>query len=134
MKYTAEQRKRIWKSTNGRCHLTGRRLKLADYGTTWEIDHSRPRARGGSDHANNLKPATITANRAKQAASSRAVRRRHGLSRSPMSPAERSRTKSRRALGGAVAGAALAAAVLGPPGLFFGAAVGALFGHSGKPE
>lgn len=104
MTYTDEQLKRIWKSTDGRCHLTGRRLLLKDYGKTWEVDHSKPRAKGGSDHGNNLKPALVSANRSKQATGSRATRRSHGLKRSPMSAAEQGRKRGGNTASGAVLG------------------------------
>ncbi len=46
---------------------------------------SRQRARGGTDHGNNLYPAAISVNRSKQDRSSRSVRREYGLTRAPPS-------------------------------------------------
>lgn len=31
----------------------------------WEIDHSRPQSKGGTDHLNNLQPMNTSANRSK---------------------------------------------------------------------
>lgn len=31
----------------------------------WEIDHSIPRSKGGTDHLNNLQPMNVSANRSK---------------------------------------------------------------------
>lgn len=134
MAYTKDELRRIWKSTDGRCHLTGRRLLLKDYSETWEVDHSRPRAKGGSSHGNNLKPALVSANRSKQATGSRAVRRRNGLTRSPMSPGEQGRKRSSNTAGGALVGATTGAAIAGPPGLVVGGILGALLGASQRVE
>jgi hypothetical protein len=134
MAYSKEQLSRIWKCTDGRCHLTGKRLRLRDYGKTWEVDHSKPRAKGGSDHGNNLKPALMSANRSKQATSSRATRRKHGLTRSPMSREEQGRTRATNATAGGLAGAAAGAAIGGPAGALVGGVLGALLGRSAKVE
>ena len=134
MAYTEEQIRRAWKSTDGRCHLTGRRLRLSDYGRTWEIDHSKPRAKGGSDHGNNLKPALLVVNRSKQASTSRAVRRAYGLQRSPMSRAEQNRNRVNNAAGGAVLGAVAGGAMAGPVGALVGGVLGGLVGHGTKVE
>ena len=37
--------------------------KTSDMG--WEIDHSKPQSKGGSDHLNNLQPLNTKANRQK---------------------------------------------------------------------
>lgn len=141
MAYTLEELRRIWKSTDGRCHLTGRPIKLKDYGKTWEVDHSKPRAKGGSNHGNNLKPATISANRSKQARSSRAARRAHGLPRSPMSPAEQERRRSQNTRTGVAIGAAVGALMtvaMGPMGRvvggLIGGIIGGLIGHDAEVE
>ncbi len=134
MAYKKAQLQRIWKSTDGRCHLTGRRLRLKDFGVTWEVDHSKPRARGGSDHGNNLMPALVAANRSKQAMTSRAVRRGNGLRRSPLSPAEQQRNRSNNAAAGAALGVAAGAVVAGPFGAVVGGLVGGIFGHGRKVE
>lgn len=73
MSYCKAELDRIFTTTAGRCHLCHRRLARKNYGAdgqrgAWEVDHSLPRARGGSDHGNNLRPAHIACNRSKQAA------------------------------------------------------------------
>jgi hypothetical protein len=112
--------RRIFEKTDGRCHLSGRKLRFKDYGDAdasggWEVDHSVPRACGGTDHGNNLFPAAISANRAKQDRSTRSIRNAHGLTRAPPSREEKLRlqeeTQAEAALaglgGGAAAGAGL---------------------------
>ena len=48
----------------------GNEIYYSSYGknTTmgWEIDHSKPKAKGGTDHLNNLQPLQTTENRKKQ--------------------------------------------------------------------
>jgi len=139
--YTKEERKRIWERTDGRCHLTGKHLKLKDYGVTWEIDHSKPVAKGGANHGNNYFAASISANRSKQARSSRSVRRDNGLNRSPMSRKEQEKRRDANTLKGAAGGAAAGAALLGalfPPATLLGAGIGglagALLGNKAKVE
>ena len=132
MCYLKHELQRIWKSTNGRCHLTGAALRLSDYGRTWEVDHSKPKAVGGSDHGNNLKP--VSANRAKQARSSRSVRREAGLTRAPLSAKAIERARTDNAVGGALGGAGVGALLGGPAGALFGALLGAVFGHDSKVE
>jgi 5-methylcytosine-specific restriction endonuclease McrA len=134
MSYTKAELRRIWASTAGRCHLSGKCVRLSDYGSTWEVDHSKPRAKGGSDHGNNLKPATLKANRSKQARSSRAARRDHGLARSPMSKKEQGRRRGNNTAAGLAMGAGAGAAIGGPPGALIGGLLGALFGNGRKVE
>jgi 5-methylcytosine-specific restriction endonuclease McrA len=111
MAYTKEQRARVFRSADGRCHLCGLDLVEAHYGsefcnvpTGWEIDHQRARVHGGTDHGNNLRPAHISCNRSRQARSAAAVRAENGLARPPLSRAKR----NERQAGGAAVGAAIA--------------------------
>lgn len=47
----------------------GNVMYYASYGKTskmgWEIDHSKPRSKGGTNHLNNLRPLNTIANRKK---------------------------------------------------------------------
>ena len=47
----------------------GNTMYYASYGKStdmgWEIDHSKPQSKGGTDHLNNLQPLNTSANRAK---------------------------------------------------------------------
>ena len=114
-------------------------LALMSYGVhgargAWEIDHSIPVARGGTDHMNNLFPAHIACNRGKQARSSRSVRRHNGRTRAPLSVAARERSKLRKALAAAVLGGALGARFGGPAGFWMGAIVSGLGGYGTDPD
>ena len=139
MGYEKEQLDRIFHSTAGRCHLCHRPLARKNYAAdgrrgAWEVDHSVPRARGGSDHGNNLKPAHIACNRSKQEADNRAIRRGHGHTRSPLSPKEIESKRTRNALIGSSSLALAGGAVFGPPGFVIGALLGGFVGHEVSVE
>lgn len=60
----------VYGKTNGYCHYCGKKLSFVNYGRkgfhgAWEIDHSKPKSRGGSDYLRNLVPACIECNRLK---------------------------------------------------------------------
>lgn len=54
-------RKHVHTKTNGRCHLCGVRLSL----NSMEMEHSRPKSLGGTNHMNNLMPSCRSCNREK---------------------------------------------------------------------
>ena len=54
-----ERRPRIYDKTGGYCHHCNRKLAWTNNGApdrrgAWEIDHSKPKSLGGTDHLNNL--------------------------------------------------------------------------------
>ena len=107
--WTEQQKRQCWDRTDGHCHITGTRLDYWRYGDQWEIDHSRPRKCGGTDHPNNLFPALVSANRYKGTTQARAVRFKLGT-RLPESRRSRERRERRILLiGGAVIGLVLLA-------------------------
>lgn len=55
----------------------------------WQVEHSVPRARGGTNRLNNLYGAHARCNQQKGTRSSRAARAQHGYIRAPMCRAER---------------------------------------------
>ena len=62
-----ERLQSIFERTDGYCHICHRRLSLANYGKhnskgAWHIEHSIPKAKGGTDHLNNLFAACIVCN------------------------------------------------------------------------
>ena len=112
---------RVFSRTDGHCHICCKRLCFGNHGAigkqgAWEIEHSRPRSRGGTDHLNNLYAACISCNRA-----------------APLSKQK----KQQNALKWGIAGS-LAALFVPPPlrlvALVAGAAAGALLGHDYEPE
>jgi hypothetical protein len=94
------------------------------------VEHSRPRALGGTDHANNLYAACIPCNRENSHLwSTRTVRARNGQQGAPLSRTKRAEAKRQQALTGAVL-CRFAGSVFGP----FGAIVGAAIGDEQNPD
>lgn len=134
-----KNRAAIYDRTSGKCHICHGALAFRNYGClesrgAWEIDHSRPKAKGGSNHGNNLRAACISCNRSKQAVSARAARRDAGFRRPPLSAEQRKKVKIRAVLGAAGVGAVLGAKLAGLPGFWVGGLIGALFGDDNNPD
>lgn len=60
----------VYEKNNGYCIYCEKRLSFVNYGKrgergSWHIDHSKPKAKGGTDHGNNLVPACIDCNQDK---------------------------------------------------------------------
>ena len=129
MAFTDKEIDIIWERTNRRCHICRKTIARRNYGTidrrgSWEVDHSNPRAKGGTDRLSNLLPACIKCNRRKQDGSTRNARAEHGHSRRPLSAEELERAQAKNILGGAAAGGAAGALVFGFPGFAVGSLVG----------
>ena len=89
MRLSEDRINEIFDRTSGKCHLCHKKLSFKNYGHpgdrgAWEIEHSVPRACGGSDRINNLYAACISCNRAKGARTTRSMRLRRGLTRAPV--------------------------------------------------
>lgn len=130
-------RDKTFDRTAGRCHICGKQLARRNYGRlgkrgAWEIEHSIPRARGGSDHGNNLYPACISCNRSKGTMASRTARSPNGRTRAPLSLKKQAEVRARRAVGGGVLGA-VAAGLAGAP-ILVPMGLAALLGYALDPE
>lgn len=138
MKWDQNTLQRIFDKTNGRCHLCRKVLRFHNYGKqnireAWEVEHSIPRARGGTDHINNLYPACITCNRKKGSSSTRSARAENGYRSAPFSK----RQKQRNVLN--YAGIGTLIGFLAPPPLrlttmLLGMAIGAVLGNENEPD
>lgn len=90
MKLTDDDLEYVFDRSGGDCHLCHGRLAFRNYGLygcrgAWEIEHSVPRARGGTNRLNNLYAAHISCNRSKGARATRSVRRQNGYTCAPLS-------------------------------------------------
>ncbi|MGI0008160.1 MAG: HNH endonuclease [Nitrosopumilaceae archaeon] len=70
MPFTMEEVNYVYDKTDGYCYYCGKKLSFVNYGKlgnhgSWEIDHSKPVSKGGSDYLRNLVPACTTCNRDK---------------------------------------------------------------------
>lgn len=129
---------RVFDRTDGRCHICYRRVAWKNYAVlgargAWEVDHSVPRAFGGTDRITNLLPAHISCNRSKQAGSSRSARGQHGRRRAPLSGNSRQVARIRNSAIGAGLGW-LAATILVPQIRVATTILGALGGASIDPD
>ncbi len=139
MRFTKQQKQQIFDRTDGRCHICYKGLIQSHYGAYdkhggWNIDHSKPQAKGGSHHLNNLYPTCCSCNSSKGARSNRTARLPHGKTRAPLSAAAKKQKKQENALDWGVIAATTGGLLFGPVGLVLGAACGGTIGHSINPE
>lgn len=129
----------VFDRTDGRCHICGKKLCFGNYGLSgrrgaWEVEHSVPRARGGTDHRNNLFAACIVCNREKATFSARTARSWSGRKAAPHSKQRKAEVRRSNTLKGGLAGALLGSLVAGPAGLVLGALGGAAAGNAKDPD
>lgn len=139
MSYRKTELDRIFASTAGRCHLCRGTLCRRNYGRpesrgAWEVDHSRPKAKGGADHLNNLRPAHIGCNRSKQATATRTIRARNGIKHAPISATREADVRGRNTAIGASGCAVVGGVIGGPLGAALGAVLGGIVGHLAEVE
>jgi len=113
MPYDNERLNDIYDKTDGRCHLCSGGLTFRAYGDVahprgWEVEHSIPRALGGTDRLNNLYAAHIDCNRSKGTISTRSI-----LTRAPMSLTEQNSVRAQRAITFAGLGALIGGGLAG---------------------
>ena len=68
--YDDQLLRRIYAKTGGYCAHCDKKIAMRNYGKpeargAWEVDHSKPTSRGGTDHINNLLPSCCYCNRSK---------------------------------------------------------------------
>ena len=138
MAYDTATLRKIYDRTDGYCHICNKRLSLTNYGLAnrrggWEVEHSRARSNGGTDHLNNLYAACICCNREKRCFTTRTARGWNGRTKAPLSKSAKSKARTTNTIGGAVVGG-FVGALGGPIGVLVGTAVGAFLGNNAKPE
>lgn len=138
MAFTPEKLNDVYDRTSGYCHICHKKLAFKNYGLfgshgAWEVEHSNPIAKGGTNGRNNLYPACIRCNRSKGTSSTRSARAKNGKARAPLSVERRKEVKIQNTLLGSVAGAAVGS-IFGRSGTLFGALVGARLGNRSNPD
>ncbi|MDF1822285.1 MAG: HNH endonuclease [Alcanivoracaceae bacterium] len=138
MRFDTKTKRTIYDRTRGYCHLCNKKLAFKNYGKSegraaWEIDHSNPKANGGTDRLNNLYAACISCNRSKKHSSTRTARAQNGRTRAPLSAEKRQKAVRGNTLVGALVGL-LGGAVLGPAAAVAGAGIGAAVGKAIDPD
>ena len=134
MRYSKERLSAIYRRTDENCHICHRKLAFKNYGQVgtrgaWHVEHSRPRALGGSDHRNNLYAAHVSCNVKKGIGSTRAARAQNGKTRAPHSTTKKAAVRAENAVTGLVGGALAGGALGGPPRAVLGALFGGMIGN-----
>jgi 5-methylcytosine-specific restriction endonuclease McrA len=70
MGYSDDALNYVYDKNGGYCWWCGKKLSWVNYGIpgaygSWEVDHSNPVSRGGTDYLRNLVPACVGCNRSK---------------------------------------------------------------------
>lgn len=130
--------KNIFQKTDGRCHICHGRLCFDNHGKNgakgaWHIEHSIPRACGGTDHLNNLFAACIGCNLDKGINTSRTVRGYCGNTRAPYSRMKKQKLKDDNTGTGILLGG-LIGLIGGPWGVVIGATLGGMLGSENSPN
>jgi 5-methylcytosine-specific restriction endonuclease McrA len=138
MAHSDEALNRIYDRTDGYCHLCCGKLSFHNYACysargAWEVEHSIPRSRGGTDHPNNLYAACIPCNREKSARTSRTVRSWSGRRRAPLSRSRKAAVRRTNAAKGAAICGFIGSSA-GPLAALVCAAIGAQLGASLDPN
>ena len=138
MRCSKEKLRKIYDRTTGYCHICHKKLAFKNYSTlnnrgAWEVEHSKPHAKGGSNYIRNLYPACISCNRSKGEKSNKSVRAKHGIKQAPLSKERRKNAKRANAFSGGLIGVALGC-ILGPGGVLIGGAIGAKLGYNKNPD
>ncbi len=134
MAYSDERLEQIFDRTSGYCHICGGKLSFCNYAAygargAWEVEHSKPKCEGGTNHLNNLYAAHISCNRSKRAMCTRTARAKYGRTKAPLSSKRRAEAKSKNAADGAFIGGTLGALIGGPWGAAIGAVIGGKSGY-----
>jgi len=138
MSYDSLTLSNIYDKTNGCCHICHKKLAFSNYGkhgakASWYVDHSNPKAKGGSNHFNNLLPACIPCNLEKSTVTTRTARSWKGKTRAPLSKKGRQEVRNKNALNGAAIGG-FVGLIGGSVGAAVGAAIGGIIGYDQSPK
>lgn len=138
MDRTPERLKKIFDKTDGACHLCHSKLNFSDYGkgidkNGWEIEHSNPKAKGGTDHINNLYSACKICNLKKGTKSSCSSRKDNGVKGVPYSRKQKNIAKKENTLGGTILGVVIGLP-FGPLGVLIAGAIGGTIGNQVSPK
>src|SRR5438552_2951715 len=98
MQITNERLRAIYIKTDGCCHLCHRKLSFTNYGKrnmkgAWHIEHSIPKANGGTNHLNNLFASCICCNHEKGTRHTQTIRKINGVTRAPYSKIKKERIR-----------------------------------------
>jgi 5-methylcytosine-specific restriction endonuclease McrA len=98
MAFEIDQLNWIFARTSGLCHICRKSLCRNNYGRlrargSWQVEHSVPKSKGGTDHLNNLFPACCDCNLKKSNRTTRTARGWHENTKAPLSTAAREKAR-----------------------------------------
>lgn len=139
MEITDEKLEGIFDKTSGYCHICCGKIAFCNYNNrgargAWNVEHSIPRALGGTDHLNNLYAAHIECNELKRTDSTRRSRQAHGRTRAPYSTSKRQQKRRENAVRSGIVGGMAGGAILGVPGIILGGLLGVIDGFDQNPD
>lgn len=138
MSFSKTELRKIYDRTTGYCHICWKKLAFSNYGQmyskgAWEVEHSNPKSKGGTNRLNNLYASCIKCNRSKNNRSTRSARAKYGRNRAPLSKDKRKVAKKSNATNYGIIGG-LIGTIAGPVGAAIGAAFGAKIGYDKNPD
>jgi len=139
MNRSEERLNAIYDKTDGYCHLCHKKLAFKNYGIrdargAWHIEHSIPKAKGGTDHLNNLYAACIPCNEDKSTRHTGTIRKQNGVSRAPHNRAKKEQIRKGNVNGLGGLGLLIGLNAGGPLGAILGAVIGSEVGKSISPK
>lgn len=139
MPFDREKLGAIYRRTSGYCHLCHKKLSMINYGRigkrgAWEVEHSVPQCKGGTDHANNLYAACCSCNRDKSDMPTRTARAWNGKTRAPMGLEKRREARTENTFIGALTGGLTGLVIGGPVLGVIGVLAGGKLGNSLNPD
>ncbi len=138
MAYDNDRLNSIYDKTDGCCHICHKKLSFVNHGKrgnkgAWQVEHSKPKVKGGTNHLNNLYPACVSCNYEKGTLHTKTARSWNKTSRAPYSAFKKKQVKEDNTFGGVFIGGLLGA-FFGPAGVAIGATLGGAFGSSNSPR
>ncbi len=138
MKLTNERLNKIFDKTDGKCHLCHKPVVFKNHGNfgsrgAWEVEHSKPKSKGGTDHLNNLFCACLKCNREKGNNTNYSVRSKNGVKNAPLSEKNKKKSIVTNTVSYAATGAAIGR-FFGPVGMVAGGIIGSLVGSNINPD
>jgi 5-methylcytosine-specific restriction endonuclease McrA len=139
MAYENEKLNQIYSKTDGYCHICHKKLAFVNYGAngakgSWHVEHSKPKAKGGTNHMNNLYAACISCNIEKGTSHTKTARAKNGTTRAPYSKEKKQKIKTSNTVGGATIGGGIGWAIGGPVGGLVGSLIGGAIGSGNSPK
>ena len=99
----------------------------------WEIEHSKPKSKGGTDHLNNLYAACVKCNREKSNGTNYSIRSIKGVKKAPLTEDKKDKKVFSNTVKGVITGAAVDR-FFGPIGIIAGGVIGAVYGSNMNPD